>query len=129
MKTTNKIKTDFDCRGLAYANNHLCISDITSVYIYTMSGRKLKQFNIDKSGQKKLFYSINSLAVSKDTTRIYVADCYKGLIVLDNNGQIVTTFNGEKYSGLLLVISLKQKVCCFLDIDLEMFYSLHLMVS
>ncbi|XP_060595609.1 uncharacterized protein LOC132749728 [Ruditapes philippinarum] len=27
MKTTNKIKTDFGCRGLAYANNNLYISD------------------------------------------------------------------------------------------------------
>jgi DNA-binding beta-propeller fold protein YncE len=60
-----------------------------------MSGRKLKQFNTDQSGQK-LFSGINSLAVSNDATRIYVADGDKGLIVLDNNGQIVTTFNGEQ---------------------------------
>ncbi|XP_060579162.1 uncharacterized protein LOC132736100 isoform X2 [Ruditapes philippinarum] len=95
MKTMYKIKTDFDCRGLAYANNHLYISDETSVYICTMTGRKLKQFSTDQSEQE-LFSIINSLAVSKDATRIYVADGYKGLIVLDNNGQIVTTFNGEQ---------------------------------
>ncbi|XP_060572265.1 uncharacterized protein LOC132730374 [Ruditapes philippinarum] len=95
MKTTNKIKTGFICRGIAYANNHLYISDNLSVYIYTMSGRKLKQFSIDQSGQE-LFSDINSLAVSKDATRIYVTDFDKGLIVLDNNGQIVTTFNGKQ---------------------------------
>ncbi|XP_060606538.1 uncharacterized protein LOC132758853 isoform X3 [Ruditapes philippinarum] len=95
MKTTNKIKTDFICYSLAYANNHLYISDDISVYIYTMSGRKLKQFSTDQSGQK-LFSGTNSLAVSKDATQIYVADSDKGLIVLDNNGQIVTTFNGKQ---------------------------------
>ncbi|XP_060555831.1 uncharacterized protein LOC132716550 [Ruditapes philippinarum] len=95
MKRTKKIETDFDCFGLAYANNDLYISDLTSVYIYTMSGRKLKQFSSDQSGQK-LFCTIYSLAVSKDATRIYVADGYKGLIVLDNNGQIVTKFDGQQ---------------------------------
>jgi DNA-binding beta-propeller fold protein YncE len=95
MKTTNNIQTDFYCRGIAYANNYLYISDTTSVYIYTMSGRKLKQFSIDQSGQK-LFSTINSIAVSKDATRIYVADGNKGLKVLDNNGQIVTTFNEQQ---------------------------------
>ncbi|XP_060560327.1 uncharacterized protein LOC132720255 [Ruditapes philippinarum] len=98
MKTTNKIKTDFTCFGLAYANNHLYISDDTSVYIFTMSGKKLKQFSTDQSGQE-LFSNIISLAVSKDATRIYVADGYKGLIVLDKNGQIVTTFNGKQLQG------------------------------
>ncbi|XP_060560326.1 uncharacterized protein LOC132720253 [Ruditapes philippinarum] len=98
MKTTNMIKTDFTCFGLAYAINHLYISDNTSVYIYTMSGKKLKQFSTDQSG-RELFSNIISLAVSKDATRIYVADGYKGLIVLDNNGQIVTTFNGKQLEG------------------------------
>ncbi|XP_060579163.1 uncharacterized protein LOC132736101 [Ruditapes philippinarum] len=98
MKETNKIKTDFDCLGLAYANNDLYISDLTTVYIYTMSGRKLRQFSIDQSGDE-LFSYINTLAVSKDATRIYVADGNKGLIVLDNNGQIVTKFNGKQLQG------------------------------
>jgi DNA-binding beta-propeller fold protein YncE len=89
MKTTNRIKTDFRCYGLAYANNNLYISDIdTSVYMYTLSGRKLKQCSKDQSGHK-LFSYIHSLTVSKDATRIYVADYNKGLIVLDNNGQLL----------------------------------------
>ncbi|XP_060555811.1 uncharacterized protein LOC132716533 [Ruditapes philippinarum] len=105
MKTKNKIKTDFDCYGLAYANNHLYVSDeFTSVYTYTMSGRKLKQFCTDQSGHK-LFSNINSLAVRKDARRIYVADYNKGLIVLDGNGEIVTTFNGEE---------LQVATCCHL---------------
>ncbi|XP_060562256.1 uncharacterized protein LOC132721895 [Ruditapes philippinarum] len=98
MKTTNKIKTDFDCLGLAYANNHLYISDFTSVYIYTMSGRKLKQFSTDLSGQKP-FSDINSIAVSRDATRVYVTDPYKGLRILETNGQMFTTFKGKQLQG------------------------------
>jgi DNA-binding beta-propeller fold protein YncE len=96
MKSTNKIMTDFECYGLAYTNNNLYISDgNTSVYMYTLPGRKLKQFSKTQSGQK-LFSDIRSLAVSKDGTRIYVADYHNGLIVLDNNGQVITTYNGEQ---------------------------------
>jgi sugar lactone lactonase YvrE len=97
MKTTYKIKTDFKCYSLAYANNHLYISDKTSVYICSMSGRKLKQFIIDPDGG---MYSLtNSLvAVSKDGTRIYHVKSHR-LEVLDNNGQIVTTFSGKLLKG------------------------------
>ncbi|XP_060579170.1 uncharacterized protein LOC132736107 [Ruditapes philippinarum] len=66
----------------------------TSVFISTMTGRRLKQFSTDQSGQK-LFSDINSIAVSKNAARIYVADDLKGLIVLDNNGQIVTRYNSK----------------------------------
>jgi hypothetical protein len=105
MKTTNKINTDFKCFGLAYLNNNLYISDAcTSVYMYTLSGRKLNQFSKDQSGHM-LFSVINSLAVSKDATRIYVADSDNGLIVLDNNGQVITLFNDEQ---------LQWAKCCYL---------------
>jgi hypothetical protein len=66
--------------------------------MYTLSGRKLKQFNEDQSGYKLLF-SIYSLAISKDAARIYVADNDNGLIVLDNNGKIITSFNDEQLKG------------------------------
>jgi outer membrane protein assembly factor BamB len=105
MKTTNKINTDFKCYGLAYANNNLYISDHdTSVYMYALSGRKLNQFSKKQSGHK-LFSNIHSLAVSQDATRIYVADYNTGLIVLDKNGQVVTSFNDEQ---------LKRATCCYL---------------
>ncbi|XP_060608474.1 uncharacterized protein LOC132760500 [Ruditapes philippinarum] len=99
MKTTKKINTDFACFGLAYANNNLYISDrFTSVYMYTLSGRKLNQFGKDQSGHKLLSY-IYSLAVSKDATRIYVADYNNELIVLDNNGQVITSFDDKQLKG------------------------------
>ncbi|XP_060552024.1 uncharacterized protein LOC132713438 [Ruditapes philippinarum] len=106
MKTTNKLKTDFNCYGLAYSNNNLYIADNdTSVYMYTLSGRKLNQFSKDQSGHK-LFSDIDSLAVSKDATRIYVADYKNGLIVLDNNGLVITSFNDDE--------QLKGAGCCYL---------------
>ena len=40
MTSTRKINTEFQCYGLAYANDNLYISDKSkSVYIYTLSGR------------------------------------------------------------------------------------------
>jgi hypothetical protein len=99
MKATYKIKTDFECYGLAYTSNNLYISDgNTSVYMYSLSGRKLKQFSKTQSGQK-LFSDISSLAVRQDATRIYVADFYNGVIVLDNNFQVITTYNGRQLMG------------------------------
>ncbi|XP_060586487.1 uncharacterized protein LOC132742178 [Ruditapes philippinarum] len=105
MKTTNKINTDFLCFGLAYSNNNLYISDLrTSVYVYTLSGLKITQISKDQSGHR-MFSDIRSLAVSKDATRIYVADHGNGLIVLDINGQVITSFNDEQ---------LKKAFCCYL---------------
>ncbi|XP_045216796.2 uncharacterized protein LOC123566598 [Mercenaria mercenaria] len=63
MTATNKITTDFACYGLACTNGILYISDSkTSVYIFSVSGRKLKQFSKEESGQK-LFSDILSLSV------------------------------------------------------------------
>ncbi|XP_060580264.1 uncharacterized protein LOC132737044 [Ruditapes philippinarum] len=98
MKTTNKINTDFECVHLAYAKNNLYISDRdSSVYMYTLSGRKLNQFGKDQSGHK-LFSNICSLVVSKDATRIYVFDSNNGLKVLDNNGQVITSFDDGHFT-------------------------------
>jgi hypothetical protein len=99
MKTKNKINTDFACYSLAYANNNLYISDNdTSVYMYTLSGRKLNQLSKVQSGNK-FFSSIDILAVSTDAKRIYVADYNNGLRVLDNNGQVTTSFYGAQLKG------------------------------
>jgi WD40 repeat protein len=106
MKTVNWFNTDFVCHGLAYANKNLYISDSqTFVYMYTLSGRKLQQFSKDQLGHK-LFSSICSLAVSQDATRIYVADYNNGLIVLDNNGQVISLFNDRQLKGA---------TCCYLS--------------
>ncbi|XP_060561320.1 E3 ubiquitin-protein ligase Midline-1-like [Ruditapes philippinarum] len=102
MTTTNKINTDFECVGLAYTNDNLYVSDhTTNVYIYNLSGMKLSQLRIILrrsllSPVRNQLCNITSLAVSKDATRIYVADRDCGLIVLDNKGTVITKFNGKK---------------------------------
>lgn len=98
MTITNQMKTDHNCYGLAYANDNLYISDEHTIYIYSLSGMKLKQFTLDQSGQR-LFSEISSLAVSEDGCHIYVADYHNGLIVLDNNGQVLGQYNGSELKG------------------------------
>ncbi|XP_045216792.2 uncharacterized protein LOC123566596 isoform X1 [Mercenaria mercenaria] len=99
MTATNKITTDFVCYGLACTNGNLYISDNdTSVYIYSVSGRKLKQFSKVESGQK-LFSDIFSLSVSKDGSKIFVTDWKNGLIILDNSGEVVERFHGSELAG------------------------------
>ncbi|XP_045165144.2 uncharacterized protein LOC123529035 [Mercenaria mercenaria] len=95
MVPTKQIKTDHRCYGLAYAAGHLCISDDTSVYIYTVSGSKLQRFNPFQSGQR-LFSDTYSLAVSNDGSKIYVADLDFGLISFDRNGKVLGKFNGPE---------------------------------
>ncbi|XP_060593698.1 uncharacterized protein LOC132748165 [Ruditapes philippinarum] len=98
MKTRNKINVNFECKSIGYANNNLYISDRYTVYMYSLSGRKLNQFREDFSGHM-LFSDIQSLAVSRDAARIYVADYGHGLIVLDKNVQVITSFNNEQLLG------------------------------
>jgi hypothetical protein len=98
MKTRNKIKVDFECKSIGYANNNLYISDRYTVYMYSLSGRKLNQFREDFSGHM-LFLDILCLAVSRDAARIYVADYGHGLIVLDKNVQVITSFNDNQLMG------------------------------
>lgn len=89
MTIKRQISTDFSCCGLAYADGKLYISDAgTSVYVYTLAGNKLQQFVKDQSGNE-LFSFIQSLAVKSDSSRIYIADFRKGLVVLDKNGTLV----------------------------------------
>ncbi|XP_045156222.2 uncharacterized protein LOC123522826 isoform X2 [Mercenaria mercenaria] len=99
MTATNKITTDFGCFGLAYNNGNLYISDSSkSVYLYSVSGRKLKQFIKDESGQE-LFSNIYSLSVSKDGSKIFVTDWDNGLIILENSGEVVGKFHGSELAG------------------------------
>lgn len=96
---TNKITTGFSCWGLDYSEGNLYVTDFKqSVYIYSLSGRKLKQFVADQTGSP-LFSMICSLKVNATGTRIYVTDSEKGLIVIDNSGRIVKKFNDPRLKG------------------------------
>ncbi|XP_053373058.1 uncharacterized protein LOC123532679 [Mercenaria mercenaria] len=96
MTKKSTMKFGFNCYGLAYAGDILYISDQkTTVYMYSLSGQKLKQCSIDQSIQNV----IHSLAVSKDGSKIYAAIPDIGLIVLDNTGKVVKTFNNPELYG------------------------------
>jgi hypothetical protein len=104
MKTEMHITTDFDCYGLAYANHNLYITDKnTSVYVYTLSGLKLKQYRMER----QVFLDIVSLAVNPYTSRIYVSDYDNGLIELDQKGQVVRTFDDEQLHGTSCCVPLE----------------------
>jgi hypothetical protein len=94
MSKSNDIKTDFECYAIAYSCGNLYISDYTtSVYVYNLSGIKLKRFNMDFSGNK-LFSDIRNLAVNRSI--IYVTASEKGLIIFDKDGATACIVGGPK---------------------------------
>jgi hypothetical protein len=97
LSKSNELKTDFMCYAIAYSSGYLYISDSrTSVYVYNLSGIKIKQFCIDNSGYIQAS-DIRSLAVNK--SRIYVTDSKKGLIILDKDGASTGIVDGPKVKG------------------------------
>jgi hypothetical protein len=98
LTLTRTIKTDFECCGLAFAKGNLYISDRSVfVYVYSLSGRKLQQFNIDQPGDQ-LYRYINSISISRDGSRIYIADGYNELIILEGKGTAVGNFKDQVLS-------------------------------
>jgi hypothetical protein len=105
MERTRQIHTGFKCKGLAYSDGKLLVSDKTSVNIYTVLGERLQTFNkyhhsrrLSFLGSSK-FSDIRSLAVSRDNTKIYVIDYIKGLIILNRSNHLVEQFNGDELKG------------------------------
>lgn len=108
MHTTRQLHTDFSCNGLAYVDGKFYVSDEnTSVYVYSDTGKRLQRFNQDLCG-KSLFSEICCLSVSDDSSRIYVADWDKGLIILDSNGKPVGEHSEQQLDGA-------HSVCLFKD--------------
>jgi hypothetical protein len=98
LTLTRTIETDFECCGLAFANSYLYISDRSEfVYVFNLSGQKLLQYNIDQPGFQLSRY-INSISISHDGSRIYIADGYNELIILDGKGVAVGKFNYQNLS-------------------------------
>ncbi|XP_045206786.2 uncharacterized protein LOC123559031 [Mercenaria mercenaria] len=99
MKKTRLLETDHNCCGIGYKNDHLYVTDYrTTVFVYNMTGTKLKQISKDQSGQH-LFKNIFSLAVSKNGKRIYVTDSTHGLVVLDQDGKLLGKYDSPQVKG------------------------------
>ncbi|XP_060574257.1 uncharacterized protein LOC132731974 [Ruditapes philippinarum] len=106
--TTGQLNLDHVCNGLAYKDNKLFISDSnTALYIYDMNGIMLKKITTDKQGNA-IFNDNKDISVSSDGKMIYVADYYKGLIVLDIEGNYKTTITDPDFINLFGVCTDKR---------------------
>ncbi|XP_060573266.1 uncharacterized protein LOC132731157 isoform X2 [Ruditapes philippinarum] len=90
-------KVDHFCHGLACRDDKLFISDqSTTVYIYDINGSMIRKISTDKQGDA-IFSSNSEISVSSVGRMIYVADHWKGLIVLDLEGNYKTTITDPDF--------------------------------
>lgn len=81
MEVKRTLELKFDCRGIAYRDGVLFVSDRTTVYIITLQGEEKRQISSDMSGN--LFSNINNIAVSGSGHLLLVADGDKGLVAVN----------------------------------------------
>jgi WD40 repeat protein len=97
LNAIKELKIDNFCRGLACTDDKLFISDqSTSVYIYDMNGSMIRKITTDKQGNT-IFRGNRHISVSSDDKMIYVADSYKGVIVLDIEGNYKKTITDPDF--------------------------------
>ncbi|XP_052778744.1 uncharacterized protein LOC128216214 [Mya arenaria] len=89
LVTTRKLSFSHKFYGAAHHGNNLYISSFTALYVYTMTGKRVKTLYEDKSGD----YTVVGIAISNDGKTIYIANySYNQLITLDNLGNKLATF-------------------------------------
>jgi DNA-binding beta-propeller fold protein YncE len=95
MKVTSKVKLGIMCRGIAYARGNYYVSDaLDTIHVYRLSGKKDRTISLWEPNKEDS--GVNNLAITKDASRIYVANGKNGLIVLDNTGNVLRKFNGPE---------------------------------
>ncbi|XP_052779433.1 uncharacterized protein LOC128216807 [Mya arenaria] len=83
LVTTRKLSFTHDSTAAAHHGGQLYISSGTALYVYTMSGQKVKMLYEGKSGERM----VEKCAISNDGKTIYIINYFKHqLIKLDNNG-------------------------------------------
>lgn len=83
MEKTRTMSLDYRCYGIAYNHGELYVSDRhTTVFVYTIAGKPLRQFSKDKSADR-LFSNIHNMTVSECESVLYVADSVGKLIAID----------------------------------------------
>jgi len=83
MKAMRSFKVDLDCCGIAYHDGELFIANTTSVYVYDITGTKLRKLTRNKRGVT-LFSNIYNLAVSASGRKLFVADTNNGVVAVDS---------------------------------------------
>ncbi|XP_052778303.1 uncharacterized protein LOC128215776 [Mya arenaria] len=111
--TTRKLSFSHGCTAAAYHSGQLYISCGFALYVYTMSGQKVKMLYEDKSGDR----TVEKCAISNDGKTIYITNYDKNqLITLDNNGNklaLLTDPDMENPAGVHVTPAGHVFVCCY----------------
>ncbi|XP_052781867.1 uncharacterized protein LOC128218276 isoform X2 [Mya arenaria] len=87
LVTTRKLSFSHKCIASAHHGGQLYISSGIALYVYTMSGKKVKRLYKDKSGDR----TVRKCAISNDGKTIYFTNYDEHqLITLDNDGNKLT---------------------------------------
>ncbi|XP_052780010.1 uncharacterized protein LOC128217136 [Mya arenaria] len=93
--TTRKLSFTHACYAAAHHGGQLYISSFTALYVYTMSGQKVKMLYEGKSCG-----TVGKFAISNDGKTIYITNYSKHqLITLDNNGNKLALLTDPDMKG------------------------------
>ncbi|XP_052781494.1 uncharacterized protein LOC128218025 [Mya arenaria] len=113
LVTTRKLSFSHECYGATHHGNNLYISSRTALYVYTMTGKRVKTLYEDES----FGYTVRRFAISNDGKTIYITNYSNNqLITLDNLGNKLATFTDPDLrgpSGVHATTSGHVFVCCY----------------
>jgi hypothetical protein len=99
LSATHKLKMNHPCHGLAHKDGKLFISDnAKTLYIHDMNGHELKRISTNTSG-KKLFQQAAHIKISAEGDQLFVADGDKGIVILDIEGNHLSTLRYSSLAG------------------------------
>ncbi|XP_052780295.1 uncharacterized protein LOC128217292 [Mya arenaria] len=111
--TTRKLSFTHVCYAAAHHGGKLYISSSIALYVYTMSGQKVKMLYEDKSG----FRTVEKCAISNDGKTIYITKSSQHqLITLDNKGNklaLLTDPDMTQPTGVHVTPAGHVFVCCW----------------
>ncbi|XP_052801799.1 uncharacterized protein LOC128232338 [Mya arenaria] len=88
---TKKLSFTHECIAATHYAGQLYISSGCALYVYTMSGQKVKKLYEDNSW----YNTVQKCVISNDGKRIYITNCDADeLITLDNNGNKLASLTG-----------------------------------
>ncbi|XP_052778657.1 transcription intermediary factor 1-alpha-like [Mya arenaria] len=110
--TTRKLSFDHDCIAAAHHGGQLYISSGTALYVYTMTGQKVKMLYEDKSDSR----TVRKCAISNDGKKIYITNNIGDqLITVDSIGTKLAQLTDpdmKKPTGVQVTPAGHVFVCC-----------------
>ncbi|XP_052778629.1 uncharacterized protein LOC128216077 [Mya arenaria] len=111
--TTRKLSFTHECFGAAHHGGKLYISSSTALYVYTLSGKKVKTLYEEKSGGR----TVMKCVISNDGETIYITNYgTHQLITLDKNGNLLASLTDPYMTyptGVHVTPAGHVFVCCF----------------